>query len=263
MDAISEASFQTCTRKPKSPKACKWFDKDTKSALNQMRKDRQRARVYPSPHNILRSQTSNKQYKYQIKRAKRSHAMAYASTVNATTDLWALNKWYRGIRKSIMPALKRKDSSWASDSKSKADLLCKTWFPNMHSSVIIPFTTYPTPRPFLPITDEEIRLAFKNLSNTSAPGISGLGYKVLKWAFEADTNYETDNALKNIFSYLLKRSIELGFHHPRWKTSLVVAIPKPGKKDYIFAFACRTSLAMWIEQMYVYIEARYMSGAGS
>ena len=154
-----------------------------------MCKDRQRARIYPSPHNILRAQTSNKQYKYQIKRAKRSHAMAYASTVNATTDLWALNKWYRGIHKSVMPALKRKDSSWASDSKSKADLLCKTWFPNMHSRVNIPFTIYPTPRPFLPITDEEIRLAFKNLSNTSAPGISGLGYKVLKWAFEADTNY--------------------------------------------------------------------------
>ena len=108
MDAISEASFQMCTRKPKSPKACKWFDKDTKEALKQMHKDRQRARIYPSPHNILRAQTSNKQYKYQIKRAKRSHAMAYASTVNTTTDLWALNKWYRGIRKSIMPALKER-----------------------------------------------------------------------------------------------------------------------------------------------------------
>ena len=67
MDAVSEASFQTCTRKPKSPRACKWFDKETKSALNQMRKDRQRARIYPSPHNILRAQTSNKHYKYQIK----------------------------------------------------------------------------------------------------------------------------------------------------------------------------------------------------
>ena len=167
MDSISEASFQTCTRKPKSPRACKWFDKETKAALNQMRKDRQRARVYPSPHNTLRALTSNKHYKYQIKRAKRSHAMAYASTVNATTDLWALNKWYRGIRKSVMPALKGKDSSWASDSKSKAELLSKTWFPNMHSNVHIPLTNYPIPRPFLPITDEEIRLAFKNLSNTS------------------------------------------------------------------------------------------------
>ena len=137
MDAISEASFQMCTRKPKSPKACKWFDKDTKEALKQMHKDRQRARIYPSPHNILRAQTSNKQYKYQIKRAKRSHAMAYASTVNTTTDLWALNKWYRGIRKSIMPALKRKDLSWASNSKAKADLLSKTWFPNMHFNVYI------------------------------------------------------------------------------------------------------------------------------
>ena len=159
--------------------------------------------------------------------------MAYASTVNANTDLWKLNKWYRGIRKSIMPALKRKDNTWASDSKAKADLLLKTWFPNMHSNVYIPPTNYPTSRPFLPVTDEEIRLAFKNLSNTSAPGLSGLGYKVLKWAMECEVGRKNSiGVTKNLFSYLLKTSRELGFHHPRWKTSLVVAIPKPGKKDY-------------------------------
>ena len=53
MDALMEASTRTCSRKHKSPKACKWFDKDTKEALRQMRKDRQRAKVHPSPHNIL------------------------------------------------------------------------------------------------------------------------------------------------------------------------------------------------------------------
>ena len=31
---------------------------------------------------------------------------------------------------------------------------------------------------------------------------------------------------------VIEASVHLGIHHPRWKCALVVAVPKPGKKDY-------------------------------
>ena len=48
MDSISEGSFHTCSHKPKSPRASKWFDKDTREALHIMRQDRQRAKIAPT-----------------------------------------------------------------------------------------------------------------------------------------------------------------------------------------------------------------------
>src|SRR5258708_7782191 len=78
-------------------------------------------------------------------------------------------------------------------------------------------------RKLQPITAEEIDDALRNMSNTSAPRISGLNYKALKWAFCC---YE-DKLVA-----IVRASIKLGFHHPRWKTSLAVSVPKSNKLDY-------------------------------
>ena len=50
-----------------------------------------------------------------------------------------------------------------------------------------------------------------------------LNYKVLKWAY----------SLRPVtICSIIEASVHLGIHHPRWKSALVVAVPKPGKKDY-------------------------------
>jgi len=65
-------------------------------------------------------------------------------------------------------------------------------------------------------------------SNKSAPGPSGITYKLLKWCHAA-------NPLR--LTSLFNAAISLG-HHP-WRSATVVPIPKPGKIDYRVAKAYR------------------------
>ena len=127
---------------------------------------------------------------------------------------------------SVTPALKHPDMSWATSSLEKAKVLASAWFPPLAQ---IP-GLFPTPEcplpcmcPYFEVTRKEIDDALDDTSNTSAPGISGLNYKVLKWAYSLHPV-----AIHSV----IKASICLGIHHPRWKSALVVAVPKPGKKDY-------------------------------
>ena len=63
-------------------------------------------------------------------------------------------------------------------------------------------------------------------SNSSVPGPSGIGYKLLKWAFEASPLRFVD---------LFNACLSLGHH--LWRTGTVVILPKPGKPDYSVAKA--------------------------
>jgi ribonuclease HI len=230
-NAMSLTSKSICSRKPRSPKSAKWFDENVNKSLRTMRQSRQRSRIHPSSHNLLRYQSDNANFRYQVKRAKRSHAMSFAAGVasgkRTTADLWRLNSWYRGIRKTVTPSLKRPDLSWASTSQEKVSLLSETWFPPpaiLPDNFSVPLhSSNPLSRPFVPVTNEEIDNALKGTSNTSAPGLSGLNYKVLKWA-QTSCTWQ--------FNSVIEASVRLGFHHSFWKSSLVVAIPKPNKKDY-------------------------------
>ena len=58
-------------------------------------------------------------------------------------------------------------------------------------------------------------------SNKSAPGTSGINYKLLKWAFKSHPDR---------FLEVFNAAISLG-HHP-WNEATVVVIPKPNKPDY-------------------------------
>ena len=141
--------------------------------------------------------------------------------------MWKLNSWYRGVRKSVTPSLRRPDLTWATSSQEKAELLSLTWFPpptiiTGQFAILADFHN-PSSRPFIPISNKEIHDALSGTSNTSAPGLSGLNYQVLKWAF---------SSCPDEFGVIICASVKLGIHHSRWKSSLVVAIPKPNKKDY-------------------------------
>ena len=210
MDAMTKASLDTCLRKPRSPRSAKWFDNDVKRALKVMRNDRQHSRLHPSHHNLLCYQHSNTAYRYQIKKSKRSHAMSYAASVKTSTDMWKLNSWYRGVRKSVTPSLRRPDLTWATSSQEKAELLAHTWFPPpaiITGDFAIPqgFSN-PNSRPFIPISEKEITDALSGTSNTSAPGLSGLNYQVLKWAHSSRPDE---------FGAIIRASVKFGIHHPR------------------------------------------------
>jgi hypothetical protein len=75
---------------------------------------------------------------------------------------------------------------------------------------------------------DEIWEALHKGSNTSAPGLLGIRYKLLKWAFLANPDY-----ILCIFQSCLNLK-----HHP-WHSSKVIVILKPNKPDYGIAKAYR------------------------
>jgi hypothetical protein len=83
-------------------------------------------------------------------------------------------------------------------------------------------------RTFFRVTEEEVRQALSTTSNKSAPGPSGITYKLLKWTFEANPD---------LIITTLNGALEQGTHP--WGTADVVVIPKPNKPDYSLAKAYR------------------------
>jgi len=75
---------------------------------------------------------------------------------------------------------------------------------------------------------DEISAVLSSTSNKSAPGISSINYKLLKWAFAASPQRFLD---------LYNAALTLGYHP--WKEALVVVIPKPNKPDYSLPKAYR------------------------
>ena len=80
---------------------------------------------------------------------------------------------------------------------------------------------------FPPITAEEVRLALSGTSS-SAPGLSGISYPLVRWAFEASPD---------VFLLLWNSSLRLHFNP--WGDAKVIVITKPQKLDYSLAKAYR------------------------
>jgi len=75
---------------------------------------------------------------------------------------------------------------------------------------------------------EEIAVALAKTSNKSAPGCSGINYKLLKWAFASHPDW---------FLEIFNATISFGYH--LWKEATVVVVPKPNKPDYSLPKAYR------------------------
>jgi hypothetical protein len=87
-------------------------------------------------------------------------------------------------------------------------------------------------QPFYAVTKGEVEHALQGTSNKSAPDPSGIGYKLVKWAFAAHPDFILD-----IYNAALCLS-----HHP-WTIAKIVILSKPNKPDYSAAKAyCPVSL---------------------
>lgn len=78
-------------------------------------------------------------------------------------------------------------------------------------------------REFHPFNTSELWDLLATTSNTSAPGSSGIGWLLIKKAW---------NKISKHLCTIFNACLILG-HHPRvWKEAKVVVIPKPDKEDY-------------------------------
>ena len=101
-------------------------------------------------------------------------------------------------------------------------------FPRPQTPVLeLPGTLTPK-QPFYEVTKSKVEYALSGMSNKSAPGPSGIGYKLVKWVFACHPDFILD-----IYNTALCLR-----HHP-WTTAKVIIIPKPNKPDYSEAKAYR------------------------
>ncbi|KAI0309159.1 hypothetical protein OF83DRAFT_1047461, partial [Amylostereum chailletii] len=77
-------------------------------------------------------------------------------------------------------------------------------------------------REFFPFTTDEVRDALRNTSNTTAPGETGITWRLIKWAFNETPEYFVD---------LFNACLRFGTHPRSLKMAVVAVVAKPRKTD--------------------------------
>ena len=165
-----------------------------------------------------------------ISEAKRGWSNDNFTTVTRDT-LWKATAWRHGQHVNKIPPLLKLDGTLATSHTDLRQVLSDRFFPIVPKPVPDSDPSDPAPLPprdFAPISEEEVSRNLSCTSNKSAPGPTGITYKLLKWCHSASLS-----RLTSIFN----AAISLG-HHP-WRLATVVPIPKPGKIDYWVAKAYR------------------------
>ena len=217
MDAVSAELFDR--RHTPDPRGVNWWDTRCSAAVTVVRS---------TPYGPERRQASAA-LSATVTQVKRDWAQA-ALDSSSGQDLWSVARWRHGRRISHIPPLMI-EGSLCHDPERMADSFRKRFFSAAptHVSPSQPDDPPPLPeRPYIPVSEDEIRHALASTSNKSAPGLSGINYKLLKWAFAAAPHR---------FTSLFDACLRLG-HHP-WHDALVVIIPKPNKPDYSIPKAYR------------------------
>ena len=169
---------------------------------------------------------ASKTFRSAVREAKRSWAHQQLFETANTNNIWNMARIRKGRRSQILPPLKDTNGNIHSDTSTKASLLKDRFFPPKTNTVNIEqaalYDPEPLPpRPWIPITADEIHTSLMDTSNKSAPGPSGINYKLLKWAFDA---------CPDIITHIFNLSLSTGTHV--WKHATIIPVPKPNKPDY-------------------------------
>jgi len=194
------------------PRGIRWWDQDCTAALTA---------VYHSTSPPRKLAVKALRRTIAASKRKWAHDFLHHTT---SENLWEAAAWCKGCSVKHIPPLLVAPERVSDDTLEMTEALTDRFFvtagPHVHPSQ--PDDPAPLPTCSLPpITQEEVALALAGTSNKSAPGLSGISYQLIKWAFRSWPDRFLD---------IFNASISLG-HHP-WSDALVVVIPKPAKPDY-------------------------------
>ena len=219
IDAASASVFKR--RKYPDPRGVRWWNKDCNVALTA---------VYSHNLHGPARKVAIRTLRNVIAQSKRQWAHDF---LHHTTNenLWEAAAWRKGRSIKRIPPLLTSHGVLSHNPVHMSAALQQRFFVTDRPQVepLQPDDPPPLPsRDFIPITEEEIMAAIAPTSNKSAPGSSGIGYSLLKWAFKARPDR---------FVTIFNASISLGYHP--WKEALVVIVPKPHKPNYTLPKAYR------------------------
>ena len=199
-------------KRPQGIKSTAWWNKACSIAATDISRAHGRERCHLST--VLRA---------TIRHAKRDWLEGLIT--DPTTSIWDLAKWRNGCRSPWIPPINGSSDPGDMGKSFKERFFS---FPKPPEPMLtLPGIAEPK-QPFYEVTRNKVEQALSGTSNKSAPGPSGIGYKLVKWAFAAHLEFILD---------IYTSALRLG-HHP-WTSTTVVIIPKPNKPDYSAAKAYR------------------------
>jgi Reverse transcriptase (RNA-dependent DNA polymerase)/Endonuclease-reverse transcriptase len=206
-------------RKTPDPKGVRWWNVECSTALAMVTSCQGQER-----------QRAAKAFRITLADAKRAWGEALLHQTDAP-NLWQATRWRHGRKSSRIAPLRLPSGASSHAPRDMEAALSARFFP-VHNDVVHaaqPDDPPPLPpRADTPIILDEISAALTPTSNRSAPGLSGINYKLLKWASAA-----SPDRLLSLFNACLT----FGFHP--WRSAKVIPIPKPNKKDYSLPKAYR------------------------
>ena len=221
-DVLNTSAELFPRRTTADPRGARWWNAECSTAVT----------IYRSACALGHRRRAITGLRHTLKKAKRDWSQSFLSQTDPSA-LWKATRWRHGRRSSTLPILSHPgdDADTSSDPHHQAGILRAKFFSHTPSPVQISQPDDPLPLPtrdLVDITEDEIQVALTGTSNSSAPGVSGIGYKLLKWAFDASPSRFID-----LYNGCLSHGV-----HP-WHAAKVVPVPKPGKPDYGVAAAYR------------------------
>jgi hypothetical protein len=158
--------------------------------------------------------------------AATKHEWAHTVLHDATNinDIWGWVAYRKGQRTNTFPALRSDNGSLVDSPEGKTEIFHKCFFPSHPKLCQIRQRTDLEPLPereWEPINESKVDGALKGTSYKSAPGPSGVGYMILKWAHATHPDL-----LPHIFNLAMAEGV-----HP-WHHATIVVLNKQGKPDY-------------------------------
>ena len=219
-NALQAAVEKACTehmghKKPPGPRPQPWWNEACTEAVQAIR----------NATNEEEEQEAAKQLTKATRLAKRS----WADEVVTSSNVWEVAKWRHGRKISQIAALRTEEGQLTFDTNQMANILATRFFNKDPGNVQLHQSDDPEPLPtreFHQFTHEELGRGLDRTSNTSAPGISGISWAILKNAWKTIKDHMTEIA---------NACLTIGYHPIQWRRALVVAIPKPERDDYSLA----------------------------
>ena len=218
--ATSESIFPH--RTTANPRGARWWNADCSAAIS----------IYKAACALGHCRRAITGLRSTLMEAKRSWSQSFLSSSDPHS-LWKAMRWRHSCCTATLPTLHIPGSTEdpSPDPHHQAGILRTKFFSLAPAPVSLSQPDDPPPLPtrdLLDIVEDEVRVALSTTSNSSAPGVSGIGYKLLKWAFAACPSHFVD-----LFNGCLTHSVHL------WHTAKVIPVPKPNKPDYGVAAAYR------------------------
>ena len=159
-----------------------------------------------------------------VRKAKRS----WADGIIRNGNLWEAAKWRHGRHVTKIPSVQgRGDLVHAHN--EMANIFQDRFFgaqpPAVQTDLADDQPTF-LEHDLHPLSEEEVDLLLAQTNNSSAPGPSGQGWRLIKWA------WNDIPGLSKRLVHLFNACISAGYHPTAWRKATVVVIPKPNRADY-------------------------------